>query len=168
MQAEMKPGDVRHGFTLKEIVDLPEVGGRLWRMEYARNGAELAWLERPDENKTFGIAFRTLPEDDTGVAHIIEHSVLCGSAKFPVKEPFVDLLKSSLATFLNAFTSKDQTIYPVSSRNGQDFLNLMDVYLDAVFHPRSAEDPVMFRQEGCTTNSTRMARSPGTASSTTR
>ncbi len=145
---DMRPGDVRHGFVLKGYTDLPEVGGRLWRMEYEKNGAELVWLERADENKTFGIAFRTLPEDDTGVAHIIEHSVLCGSAKYPVKEPFVDLLKSSLATFLNAFTSKDQTVYPVSSRNGRDFLNLMDVYLDAVFHPRSAEDPVMFRQEG--------------------
>ena len=148
MQKDMRPGEVRHGFMLKEIVGLPEVGGRLWRMEYPKNGAELVWLERPDENKTFGISFRTLPEDDTGVAHIIEHSVLCGSAKYPIKEPFVDLLKSSLATFLNAFTSKDQTIYPVSSRNGRDFLNLMDVYLDAVFHPCSAVDPVMFRQEG--------------------
>ncbi len=148
MQSMMKPGDVRHGFTLKEIADLPEVGGRLWRMEYAKNGAQLAWLERPDENKTFGISFRTLPEDDTGVAHILEHSVLCGSAKYPTKEPFVELLKSSLATFLNAFTANDQTVYPVSSRNEHDFQNLMDVYLDAVFHPRSVEDPVMFRQEG--------------------
>ena len=147
-KVEMKPGDVRHGFVLKGCTALPEVGGRLWRMEYAKNGAELAWLERADENKTFGIAFRTLPEDDTGVAHIIEHSVLCGSEKYPVKEPFVDLLKSSLATFLNAFTAKDQTVYPVSSRNGRDFLNLMDVYLDAVFHPLSAKDSVMFRQEG--------------------
>ena len=144
----MRPGEVRHGFALKSVTDLPEVGGRLWRMEYVKNGAELAWLQRSDDNKTFGIAFRTLPGDDTGVAHIIEHSVLCGSEKYPVKEPFVDLLKSSLATFLNAFTSKDQTVYPVSSRNGRDFLNLADVYLDAVFHPRSAKDPVMFRQEG--------------------
>ena len=148
MQNDMRPGDVRHGFALKEIVDLPEVGGRLWRMEYEKNGAELAWLEREDENMTFGISFRTLPSDDTGVAHIIEHSVLCGSEKYPIKEPFVELLKSSLYTFLNAFTSKDQTVYPVSSRNKCDFLNLMDVYLDSVFHPLSAKDPVMFRQEG--------------------
>ncbi len=148
MQNDMRPGDVRHGFALKEIVDLPEVGGRLWRMEYEKNGAELAWLERQDDNMTFGISFRTLPSDDTGVAHIIEHSVLCGSEKYPIKEPFVELLKSSLYTFLNAFTSKDQTVYPVSSRNKCDFLNLMDVYLDSVFHPLSAKDPVMFRQEG--------------------
>ncbi|MBR2839619.1 MAG: insulinase family protein [Kiritimatiellae bacterium] len=147
-KAEMKSGDVRHGFVVKGVTELPEVGGRLWRMEYAKNGADLVWLERADDNKTFGISFRTLPEDDTGVAHIIEHSVLCGSAKYSVKAPFVNLLKSSLATFLNAYTAKDQTVYPVSSRNGRDFLNLMDVYLDAVFHPRSAEDPVMFRQEG--------------------
>ena len=140
-KAEMKSGDVRHGFVVKGVTELPEVGGRLWRMEYAKNGADLVWLERADDNKTFGISFRTLPEDDTGVAHIIEHSVLCGSAKYSVKAPFVNLLKSSLATFLNAYTAKDQTVYPVSSRNGRDFLNLMDVYLDAVFHPRSAEDP---------------------------
>ncbi len=145
---EMQPGETLHGFVVEGKTELPEVGGRLWRMRYAKNGAELAWLARADENKTFGIAFRTLPGDDTGVPHIIEHSVLCGSARYPVKEPFVDLLKSSLSTFLNAFTSKDQTVYPVSSRNGSDFLNLMDVYLDAVFHPRSAENPVMFRQEG--------------------
>ena len=145
---EMKPGESRHGFVVKSVEELPEVGGRLFRMEYAKNGADLVWLARADENKTFGIGFRTLPEDDTGVAHIIEHSVLCGSAKYPTKEPFVELLKSSLFTFLNAFTAKDQTIYPVSSRNDRDFSNLMDVYLDAVFHPRSAEDPVMFRQEG--------------------
>ncbi len=142
------PGGICHGFKVQTMTELPEVGGWLWQLEYAKNGALVAWLERADENKTFGIAFRTLPADDTGVAHILEHSVLCGSAKYPVKEPFVDLLKSSLATFLNAYTSKDQTVYPVSSRDHRDFLNLVDVYLDAVFHPLSAENPVMFRQEG--------------------
>ncbi|MCQ2392143.1 MAG: insulinase family protein [Kiritimatiellae bacterium] len=145
---DLKVGDCRHGFVVKSRTALPEVGGRLWRLTYEKNGAEVAWLDRADENKTFGVAFRTLPTDDTGVAHILEHSVLCGSAKYPVKEPFVDLLKSSLATFLNAFTSKDQTVYPVSSRNDRDFLNLVDVYLDAVFHPRSVTTPVMFQQEG--------------------
>ena len=145
---DLKVGDRRHGFVVKSRTALPEVGGRLWRLTYEKNGAEVAWLDRADENKTFGVSFRTLPTDDTGVAHILEHSVLCGSAKYPVKEPFVDLLKSSLATFLNAFTSKDQTVYPVSSRNDRDFLNLVDVYLDAVFHPRSVTTPVMFQQEG--------------------
>ena len=144
----LKPGDTISGFTVKSIAVLPEVQGRLVRMEYAKNGADLAWLERDDDNQTFAIGFRTLPDDDTGVPHIIEHSVLCGSEKYPVKEPFVDLLKSSFATFLNAFTASDSTFYPVCSRNGKDFLNLMDVYLDAVFHPLSMQSPLAFRQEG--------------------
>lgn len=144
----LKPGDVISGFAVKSIQELPEVQGRLVRMEYQKNGADLAWLDRDDDNQTFAIGFRTLPDDDTGVPHIIEHSVLCGSDKYPVKEPFVDLLKSSFATFLNAFTSSDSTMYPVCSRNGADFLNLMDVYLDAVFHPLSVKSPLAFRQEG--------------------
>ncbi len=141
-------GDGLHGFTVKSVADLPEVHGRLVRMVYEKTGTELAWLDRDDENMTFGISFRTLPEDDTGVAHIMEHSVLCGSGKYPVKEPFVDLLKSSLQTFLNAYTSKDQTVYPVSSRNRIDFANLASVYLDAVFDPLSVRTPEAFRQEG--------------------
>ena len=92
----MKPNDTIHHFTGQSVTELPEVPGRLWRMTYEKNGAELAWLERDDENKTFAIAFKTVPEDSTGVAHILEHSVLCGSKKYPVKEPFVELLKSSL------------------------------------------------------------------------
>ncbi len=144
----LKPGDVISGFAVKSVTELPEVKGRLVRMEYRKNGADLAWLDREDDNKTFAIGFRTLPDDDTGVPHIIEHSVLCGSDKYPVKEPFVDLLKSSFATFLNAFTSSDSTFYPVCSRNETDFLNLMDVYLDAVLHPLSMKSPLAFRQEG--------------------
>lgn len=141
-------GDGLHGFTVKSVADLSEVHGRLVRMVHEKTGTELAWLDRDDENMTFGISFRTLPEDDTGVAHILEHSVLCGSGKYPVKEPFVDLLKSSLQTFLNAYTSKDQTVYPVSSRNRRDFANLVSVYLDAVFDPLSVRTPEAFRQEG--------------------
>ena len=144
----LQPGDVISGFAVRHITDLPEVQGRLVRMEYEKNGADLVWLDRDDDNQTFAIGFRTLPYDDTGVAHIIEHSVLCGSDKYPVKEPFVDLLKSSFATFLNAFTSSDSTMYPVCSRNKADFLNLMDVYLDAVFHPLSMSSSLAFRQEG--------------------
>ena len=109
-------------------------------------GARLMSVIAPDENKVFGIAFRTPPKDSTGVAHILEHSVLCGSKKYPVKEPFVELLKGSLQTFLNAFTYPDKTCYPVASANLQDFYNLIDVYLDAVFHPRISEN--IFRQEG--------------------
>ena len=145
---ELTPGTSMSGFTVKSVTDLPEVKGRLVRMTYEKNGADLAWLDRDDDNKTFAIVFRTIPEDDTGVAHILEHSVLCGSEKYPVKEPFVELLKSSFSTFLNAFTSSDWTAYPVCSRNNADFLNLMDVYLDAVFHPLSVKGPLPFRQEG--------------------
>ena len=144
----MKPNDVIHNFTVQSVTELPEVPGRLWRMNYAKNGADLVWLEREDDNKTFAIAFKTVPENDTGVAHIMEHSVLCGSRKYPVKEPFVDLLKSSLATFLNAMTYPDKTVYPVSTRNDTDFLNLIDVYMDAVLHPLSVENRMALDQEG--------------------
>ena len=137
-----------HGFVRQYDQPLPELKATLHRMTYEKNGADLIWLEREEENKTFAITFRTVPQDDTGVFHILEHSVLCGSEKYPVKEPFVNLIKSSLETFLNAFTFPDKTMYPLSSRNDQDFLNLMDVYLDAVFHPLSVTDPHAFRQEG--------------------
>ncbi len=137
-----------HGFLVEEVRPLGEIQATMYRMRYEANGADLIWLDREDENKTFAISFKTIPQDDTGVFHILEHSVLCGSRKYPLKEPFVDLLKSSLQTFLNAFTFPDKTMYPVCSRNDQDFLNLMDVYLDAVFHPLSLESPEAFRQEG--------------------
>ncbi|MBN2163313.1 MAG: insulinase family protein [Pontiellaceae bacterium] len=109
-------------------------------------GAEILSMSNDDENKCFGIAFRTPPSDSTGVAHILEHTVLCGSRKYPVKDPFVQLLKGSLQTFLNAFTYPDKTCYPVASQNLKDFHNLVDVYLDAVFHPRITRD--FFMQEG--------------------
>ncbi|MBQ4382371.1 MAG: insulinase family protein [Oscillospiraceae bacterium] len=144
----MKINDRLHGFAVTGCQALPELPATMWRLRHEKTGADLIWLERADENKTFAIAFKTIPENDTGIFHILEHSVLCGSRKYPVKEPFVDLLKSSLATFLNAFTFPDKTMYPLSSRNSQDFLNLMDVYLDAVFHPLSKESPLAFRQEG--------------------
>ena len=135
-----------HGFELLTERDMREVRGtaRLWR--HAATGAQLLSISNDDENKCFGVNFRTPPADSTGVAHILEHSVLCGSDKYPVKEPFVELLKGSLQTFLNAFTFPDKTCYPVASANLQDFYNLMDVYMDAVFHPRISED--IFRQEG--------------------
>ena len=148
MSQAMKPNDTIHNFTVKSSIELPEVPGRLWRMTYEKNGAELVWLEREDENKTFAVAFKTVPENETGVAHIMEHSVLCGSKKYPVKEPFVDLLKSSLATFLNAMTYPDKTVYPVATRNNTDFLNLIDVYMDAVLHPLSIENRMALDQEG--------------------
>ena len=136
------------GFHVDSVIDVPDVGGRLWRMTYEKNGAELVWLERDDEVKTFVIAFKTLPEDDTGVAHILEHSVLAGSEKYPVKSPFGEMRKSSVRVFMNAMTSRDATYYPFSTRNDVDYLNLADVYLDAVFHPLTLKDPSAFRQEG--------------------
>ena len=136
------------GFHVDSVTDIPDVGGRMWRMTYEKNGAELVWLERDDEVKTFVIAFKTLPEDDTGVAHILEHSVLSGSEKYPVKSPFGEMRKSSVRVFMNAMTSRDATYYPFSTRNDVDYLNLADVYLDAVFHPLTLKDPSAFRQEG--------------------
>ena len=141
-------GSVICGFHVDSVKDVPDVGGRMWRMTYEKNGAELVWLERDDEVKTFVIAFKTLPEDDTGVAHILEHSVLAGSEKYPVKSPFGEMRKSSVRVFMNAMTSRDVTFYPFSTRNDRDYLNLADVYLDAVFHPLTLKDPSGFKQEG--------------------
>src|ERR1019366_8513037 len=124
---------------------LAEAGSTARFYRHRRTGAELLSLSNSDENKVFGITFRTPPTDSTGVAHILEHSVLCGSRKYPMKEPFVELLKGSLQTFLNAMTYPDKTVYPVASQNLQDFYNLVDVYLDAVFFPKISADT--FRQE---------------------
>lgn len=143
----MKQNDKLHGFTVTRISEVGKIG-TLYEMVYEKNGARLSYFERDDHNKTFSIAFKTIPEDDTGVFHIIEHSVLCGSEKFPVKEPFVELLKSSLNTFLNAMTFDDKTMYPVASKNEKDFLNLVEVYLDAVFAPKILTKPEIFYQEG--------------------
>ena len=117
-------------------------------MKHEKSGARLIYIDSPDSNKVFNIAFRTTPHNSTGVAHIMEHSVLCGSRKFPLKEPFVELVKGSLNTFLNAMTYPDKTMYPVASKNDKDFHNLMDVYLDAVFYPRVREDAEIVMQEG--------------------
>ncbi len=144
----LKIGEVLHGFRINEKRELPDVSAVMYIMEYEKNGARLLFLDRVDVNKTFSVAFKTIPENSTGVFHIIEHSVLCGSEKFPVKEPFVELLKGSLQTFLNAMTYPDKTVYPVSSRNERDFLNLTEVYLDAVFKPLMKTNKGVFLQEG--------------------
>ena len=136
------------GFTVTRVVPMQTLKATMVQMEHDKTGAELVWMDRPDVNKTFCVGFETIPEDDTGVFHIIEHSVLCGSEHFPVKDPFVELMKGSLNTFLNAMTFPDKTMYPVSSRNDRDFLNLMRVYLDAVFFPNIYRNPNIFRQEG--------------------
>jgi Zn-dependent M16 (insulinase) family peptidase len=126
---------MQHGFELLRTQELAELKARAHLFRHVKTGAELLSIEVDDENKVFGITFRTPPRDHTGVAHILEHSVLCGSRRYPTKEPFVELLKGSLQTFLNAFTYPDKTCYPVASQNRQDFYNLINVYLDAVFYP---------------------------------
>src|ERR1043165_6412642 len=133
-------------FELLRDEQIAEVNSRARLYRHRKTGAEVLALVNADENKVFGITFKTPPEDSTGIAHILEHSVLCGSRKYPVKKPFVELLKGSMHTFLNAMTYPDKTAYPVASQNLQDFYNLVDVYLDAVFFPKLSEDT--FRQEG--------------------
>lgn len=140
--------EIKSGFQLNAVRHIEDQQGDLYEFEHVKTGALLVWMKRADENKTFCIGFKTIPENDTGVFHICEHSVLNGSRKYPVREPFVDLLNGSMQTFLNAMTYPDKTIYPVSSRNPKDFLNLMDVYLDAVFHPAIYTNPNIFYQEG--------------------
>ena len=135
-----------HGFTLVREGRIEELASTVRLYTHEATGGQLLSFANADENKVFGVSFRTPPADSTGVAHILEHSVLCGSKKFPVKEPFVELLKGSLQTFLNAFTYPDKTCYPVASVNLQDFRNLVDVYLDAVFFPVISEN--IFMQEG--------------------
>jgi len=137
---------ITHGFELLREHDLAEADSTARLYRHVRTGAELLSLINDDENKAFGIVFRTPPPDSTGVAHILEHSVFCGSRKYPLKKPLIELARGSLATFLNAITSPDRTSYPVASQNLQDFYNLIDVYLDAVFYPVLSRDT--FEQEG--------------------
>lgn len=144
----METGQILHGFEIKRIRTEREIGGSLIEMKHIASGAELCWLDNGQENKLFSIAFKTIPYDNSGVFHILEHSVLCGSQKYPVKEPFVELLKSSMNTFLNAMTGPDLTVFPVSSRNDRDLMNLTTVYLDAVFAPAILNDNRIFAQEG--------------------
>ena len=144
----MELNKIYSGFRLNRIERIEEINGTAYEMKHEKSGARLIYIDSPDSNKVFNIAFRTTPQDSTGVAHIMEHSVLCGSRKFPLKEPFVELVKGSLNTFLNAMTYPDKTMYPVASKNDKDFHNLMDVYLDAVFYPRAANDPEILMQEG--------------------
>ncbi|OUQ19387.1 peptidase M16 [Lachnoclostridium sp. An14] len=131
--------------TLKGIEELNSAGAVL---RHRKTGAKIFLLSNDDNNKVFCIGFRTPPKDSTGLPHILEHSVLCGSDKFPVKDPFVELVKGSLNTFLNAMTYPDKTVYPVASCNEKDFQNLMDVYMDAVLHPNIYKEEKIFRQEG--------------------
>ncbi|MGN0505119.1 MAG: insulinase family protein [Lachnospiraceae bacterium] len=135
-------------YELLKTEALPDVQGEGYYFRHKKSGAKIVWVENSDDNKVFSIAFRTPPTDSTGVAHIIEHTVLCGSEHFPVKDPFIELAKGSLNTFLNAMTYPDKTMYPVASCNMQDFKNLMHVYLDAVFYPNIYKREEIFKQEG--------------------
>ena len=144
----MEINKVYSGFRLDRIERIDEINGTAYEMKHEKSGARLIYIDSPDSNKVFNIAFRTTPHNSTGVAHIMEHSVLCGSRKFPLKEPFVELVKGSLNTFLNAMTYPDKTMYPVASKNDKDFHNLMDVYLDAVLYPRVRDDAEIVMQEG--------------------
>ena len=144
----MKKYESMHGFEFIKASPCPDLDATLVEFRHKTTHAPLLFLDRKDENMTFGIGFRTVPTDDTGVFHILEHSVLCGSKKYPVKDPFSELLKGSSSTFLNAFTYGDRTVYPVSSMNKKAFLDLTDVYLDAVLHPLALENENIFLQEG--------------------
>jgi len=144
----MNQGEKIHGFVITAIKPINELSATMIELEHEKTGLRVVRLDRPDDNKLFSIAFRTAPENHTGVFHILEHSVLNGSVKYPVREPFVELLKSSMNTFLNALTFPDKTMYPVSSKNTKDFYNLMRVYLDAVFNPLIYKREEIFMQEG--------------------
>lgn len=143
----MNPNHLNAYEVLKEE-DLQDIHSKGWLLKHKKTGARVMLIENSDENKVFNIAFRTPPKNSTGVAHILEHSVLCGSREFPLKDPFVELVKGSLNTFLNAMTYPDKTCYPVASCNDRDFQNLMHVYLDAVFYPNIYKKEEIFRQEG--------------------
>lgn len=137
-----------NGFKLLKEQEVKEINSIARVFEHEKTGAKLLSLKNDDDNKVFSISFRTPPNDSTGLPHILEHSVLCGSRKFPMKEPFVELIKGSLQTFLNAMTFSDKTMYPIASRNEADFFNLMDVYLDAVLYPNIYNTPEILMQEG--------------------
>ncbi len=139
-------GTRRHGFTVTEVTPLPEINITLIQLQHDKTGARMVHLAADDPNNLFAVGFRTPPDDSTGVAHILEHTALCGSRKYPVRDPFFSMLKRSLNTFMNAMTASDWTLYPFSSQNHKDFFNLLGIYLDAAFFPLLKEQD--FRQEG--------------------
>lgn len=136
-----------HGYLVKRIEKLNQADSDFYELVHEGTGASHIHISRDDKENVFSVAFKTVPRDSTGVAHILEHTVLCGSKKFPIRDPFFSMLKRSLSTFMNAFTSSDWTMYPFSTQNRNDYNNLMDVYLDSVFYPELKE--LSFKQEGC-------------------
>lgn len=145
-QKGLKPGDRISGYSVKRVENLGEIRSVFIELEHERTGARHVHIQNDDRENTFSVAFKTVPVDSTGVAHILEHTVLCGSRKYPVRDPFFSMLKRSLSTFMNAFTASDWTMYPFSTQNRKDYYNLMDVYLDATFYPKLEE--LNFKQEG--------------------
>ena len=139
--------NIKNYSVLKEE-EIAEVNGTAYLLQHDKTKARVLYVKNDDKNKVFYIGFRTPPKNDTGVAHITEHSVICGSAKFPAKDPFVELAKGSLNTFLNAMTYPDKTVYPIASVNDKDYHNLMEVYLDAVFYPNTYKNEKILKQEG--------------------
>ena len=126
-------GQTLHGFVVDSVDDLPTINATMIRLTHQQTGARFMHIDRDDDNHLFSVGFRTPPDDSTGVAHILEHTVLCGSQRYPVRDPFFSMLKRSLNSFMNAMTASDWTVYPFSSMNRKDFLNLLDIYLDAAF-----------------------------------
>ena len=142
----LKPGTELHGFRLHSATPVPEVRSIAYLLEHQATGARLLHLHTADPENLFSVSFPTPPGDDTGVAHILEHCVLAGSRRFPVREPFFEMIKMSMATFINAMTGEDSTYYPVASNVPKDLFNLAEVYFDATFHPLLTEQT--FRREG--------------------
>ena len=146
MNSEFKAGDQLFGYVVKRVEELPKINNILIELEHTKSGAKHIHLQNDDTNNVFGVALKTTPEDSTGVAHILEHTALCGSEKYPVRDPFFGMIKRSINTFMNAFTASDWTMYPFSSQNESDYYNLLGVYLDAVYFPKLTE--LDFMQEG--------------------
>ncbi|MBQ7464121.1 MAG: insulinase family protein, partial [Lachnospiraceae bacterium] len=143
----MKIEDVKE-YEIVKKKDLRDIRSKGYLLRHKKSGARIVIISNDDRNKAFYAAFRTPPSDSCGTPHILEHTVLCGSRKYRAKDPFIELAKGSLNTFLNAMTYPDKTVYPVASTNDRDFANLSDVYMDAVLHPNIYENEKIFRQEG--------------------
>jgi len=133
----LKVGDRIGGYRVERVEPLTEISSVFYALTHLATGARHIHIANADAENAFSVAFKTVPRDSTGVAHILEHTVLCGSRKYPVRDPFFSMLKRSLSTFMNAFTASDWTMYPFATQNRKDFFNLMDVYLDAAFSPGS-------------------------------
>jgi len=146
MAIKFKKGDTLFGYSVTQANELPEINSIYYRLLHKNTGSEHIHIENKDKENTFSVAFKTIPRNSSGVAHILEHTALCGSKKFPVRDPFFSMIKRSLNTFMNAFTASDWTMYPFSTQNKKDFYNLLDVYLDAAFFPNL--DELSFKQEG--------------------